>query len=96
MKSDAQEGPRFAFGCTAVLVALGMLLAAFLAGVWSTYRSYRADPEGFKNSLEEEYRILEERAQQAAQPEPTPPTHVDSTPVKTEAGEAESQAAGAP
>jgi len=38
--NDRAEGKRFAFGCGVVLVAVGILLLAFLAGIYSTHRSY--------------------------------------------------------
>lgn len=59
---DKAEGKRFAFGCSVVLVAVGILILAFLAGIYSTHRAYRNDPEGFEKSLKEEYRQMEEKA----------------------------------
>ncbi|MGF1678221.1 MAG: hypothetical protein ACFCUX_03390 [Candidatus Methylacidiphilales bacterium] len=62
MKEDPMEGQRFAIGCTAVLVAVGVLILAFVLGVYSTYRSYRADPAAFEKNLKEEYRQMEQAA----------------------------------
>lgn len=59
---DRAEGKRFAFGCGVVLVAVGILILAFLAGIYSTHRAYREDPEGFEKRLKEEYRQMEEKA----------------------------------
>jgi len=61
---DRAEGKRFAFGCGVVLVAIGILILAFLAGIYSTHRAYRDDPEGFEKRLKEEYRQMEEKARE--------------------------------
>ncbi|MEM6821543.1 MAG: hypothetical protein AAF558_06350 [Verrucomicrobiota bacterium] len=62
MKGDAQEGQRFAAGCTAFIVGFGILIFAFAAGMWSTYRHYKNDPEGFKQQMEKQYQELEDNA----------------------------------
>jgi cytochrome c-type biogenesis protein CcmH/NrfG len=62
MKTDQAEGQRFATGCSFVLVAIGVIILAFGLGIYSTYRQYKADPEGFETQLQQEYQQLEENA----------------------------------
>lgn len=54
-------------GCSFVLVAIGFIIVAFGLGIFTTYRQYKADPQGFERDLKEEYRIMEEKAEQKAQ-----------------------------
>lgn len=68
-KTDQAEGQRFMTGCSFVLVAIGFILLAFGLGVYSTYRQYKDDPEGFEKGLKEEYRIMEEKAEEKARKE---------------------------
>ncbi|MEM6883400.1 MAG: hypothetical protein AAF571_00105 [Verrucomicrobiota bacterium] len=66
---DQAEGQRFMTGCTFVIVAVGFIVLAFGLGIYTTYRQYKNDPEGFEKELKEEYRIMEEKAEQKAQEE---------------------------
>jgi len=71
-KGDQAEGQRFATGCSFVLAAIGFIVIAFLLGIYTTYRQYKADPEGFEKQLQEEYRQMEEAAQEKSQAELPP------------------------
>lgn len=68
-KRDQAEGQRFMTGCTFVFVAIGFIIVAFGLGVYTTYRQYKADPKAFEEGLKEEYRQMEEKAEQKAQEE---------------------------
>ena len=70
-KIDQAEGQRFMTGCTFVLVAIGFILLAFGLGVYTTYRQYKEDPEGFEKGLKEEYRIMEQKAEEKSREEAT-------------------------
>lgn len=63
-KTDQAESQRFMTGCTFVLVAIGFIILAFGLGVYTTWRQYQADPEGFEERLKEEYRQMEEKAEE--------------------------------
>jgi len=64
---DPQEGRRFASGCAVVLIGVGILLFAFIAGAFSTWRQYQQNPEEFEKSLKEEYRTMERMAEEKEQ-----------------------------
>jgi len=70
-KVDQAEGQRFMTGCTFVLVAIGFILLAFALGIYSTHRQYKDDPQAFEKGLKEEYRIMEEKAEEKAREEAT-------------------------
>lgn len=50
-------------------MAIGFIVIAFGLGVFTTYRQYKADPEGFEKGLQEEYRQMEAAAEQKAKEE---------------------------